>query len=94
MKVGKLVQYSLKWSGFQHDSGGDHYAKITGLPYSSGEKGFATVTYSQAFTANNEDATAMISSGQLEFYRGTSWLLWSTSSNRQLYLAGSYEANA
>ena len=94
VKVGKLVQYSLKWSGFQHDSGGDHYAKITGLPYSSGEKGFATVTYSQAFTANNEDATAMISSGQLEFYRGTSWLLWSTSSNRQLYLAGSYEANA
>ena len=94
VKCGRIVHFYLKRTGFEHDSGGDHYAKITGLPYSTGEKGFAVVTYSQAFTANNEDATALISAGGIEFYRGTSWLLWSTSSNRQLYLSGSYEANA
>ena len=94
VKCGRIVHFYLKKTGFQHSSGGDHYAKITGLPYSTNQKGGAVVTYSQAFTANNEDATAMISSGGLEFYRGTSWLLWDTGSNRQLYLYGTYEANA
>ena len=93
VKCGNIIHFYLKRTGFEHDSGGDHYAKITGLPFSTGEKGFAVVTYSQAFTANNEDATALISAGGIEFYRGTSWLLWSTSSNRQLYLSGSYEGN-
>ena len=94
VKSGRVVHFYLKKTNFEHDSGGDHYAKLGGLPYSTNQQGGAVVTYSQAFTANNEDATALLSGGALEFYRGTSWLLWSTSSNRQLYLYGTYQANA
>ena len=92
-KVGNMVHFTLKWTNFKHDSGGDGFAKITGLPYSSGEKGSILMTYTNAFTSGTEDAHGMVSAGAIEFYRGQSWLLWvANTAGMNLYGAGTYSS--